>query len=42
MKFTLAVLCALLGMAVARSWGIFRDRRPDLYGAIGTLDGGNA
>lgn len=21
------------------SWGVFRDRRPDLYGAIGTLDG---
>jgi N-carbamoylputrescine amidase len=22
-----------------RSWGLFRDRRTDLYGAIGTLDG---
>ena len=22
------------------AWGVFRDRRPDLYGAIGTLDGG--
>jgi len=22
------------------AWGCFRDRRPDLYGAIGTLDGG--
>ena len=22
-----------------RSWGLFRDRRPDLYGALGTLDG---
>ena len=22
-----------------RAWGLFRDRRPDLYGAIGTLDG---
>lgn len=22
------------------SWGIFRDRRPDLYGALATLDGG--
>lgn len=21
------------------SWGVFRDRRPDLYGALGTLDG---
>lgn len=21
------------------SWGMFRDRRPDLYGAIATLDG---
>jgi N-carbamoylputrescine amidase len=21
------------------SWGCFRDRRPDLYGALGTLDG---
>ncbi len=24
-----------------RSWGVFRDRRPDLYGAILTLDGNN-
>jgi N-carbamoylputrescine amidase len=23
-----------------RAWGLFRDRRPDLYGAILTLDGG--
>jgi len=23
------------------SWGCFRDRRPDLYGALGTLDGSN-
>jgi len=22
-----------------RSWGVFRDRRPDLYGVLGTLDG---
>uniref|UniRef100_A0A7S0URF8 CN hydrolase domain-containing protein n=1 Tax=Polytomella parva TaxID=51329 RepID=A0A7S0URF8_9CHLO len=22
-----------------RAWGVFRDRRPDLYGAIGSLDG---
>jgi N-carbamoylputrescine amidase len=22
-----------------RSWGVFRDRRPDLYGAIGTVSG---
>jgi N-carbamoylputrescine amidase len=22
-----------------RSWGLFRDRRPDLYGALATLDG---
>jgi N-carbamoylputrescine amidase len=22
-----------------RSWGVFRDRRPDLYGALGKLDG---
>jgi len=21
------------------AWGLFRDRRPDLYGAITTLDG---
>lgn len=21
------------------TWGIYRDRRPDLYGAISTLDG---
>jgi N-carbamoylputrescine amidase len=22
-----------------RAWGVYRDRRPDLYGAMGTLDG---
>lgn len=22
------------------SWGCFRDRRPDLYGSLRTLDGG--
>ena len=22
-----------------RSWGVFRDRRPDLYGRLATLDG---
>jgi len=27
-------------IAVARnSWGMFRDRRPELYGAVMTLDG---
>jgi len=25
-----------------RAWGLFRDRRPELYGAIGTLDGETA
>ncbi|MFN9544785.1 MAG: nitrilase-related carbon-nitrogen hydrolase, partial [Alphaproteobacteria bacterium] len=25
-----------------RSWGMFRDRRPDLYGPLLTLDGGPA
>lgn len=25
--------------AQRRSWGVFRDRRPDLYGALTTLDG---
>ncbi len=25
--------------ALRRSWGLFRDRRVDLYGALGTLDG---
>ena len=25
-----------------RSWGVFRDRRPDLYGALTTLDGRHA
>jgi N-carbamoylputrescine amidase len=25
--------------ALRRSWGVFRDRRPDLYGALGALDG---
>ncbi len=28
--------------AFRRSWGIYRDRRPDLYGAIRTLDGQTA
>ena len=26
--------------AYRQSWGCFRDRRPDLYGALLTLDGG--
>ncbi len=26
-------------LALRRSWGIFRDRRPELYGALLTLDG---
>jgi N-carbamoylputrescine amidase len=25
--------------AFRRAWGLFRDRRPDLYGILGTLDG---
>jgi N-carbamoylputrescine amidase len=25
--------------ALRRSWGVFRDRRPALYGALMTLDG---
>lgn len=25
--------------ALRASWGLFRDRRPEIYGAIGTLDG---
>lgn len=28
--------------AARRSWGIFRDRRPDLYGVLASLDGTNA
>lgn len=28
--------------AFRRSWGVYRDRRPDLYGAIRTLDGQTA
>ena len=39
-----AVVTAELDLAMARrlraSWGLFRDRRPDLYGAVATLDGG--
>ena len=28
-------------LAAARAaWGVFRDRRPDLYGALSTFDGG--
>jgi N-carbamoylputrescine amidase len=30
-----------VGMAYRQSWGCFRDRRPDLYGALCTLDGGS-
>jgi N-carbamoylputrescine amidase len=33
-RFDLAELAAL-----RESWGIFRDRRPDLYGPITSLDG---
>ncbi|MBV8167165.1 MAG: N-carbamoylputrescine amidase, partial [Alphaproteobacteria bacterium] len=25
--------------AQRRAWGLFRDRRPDLYGVLQTLDG---
>jgi N-carbamoylputrescine amidase len=25
--------------AYRRGWGVFRDRRPDLYGALASLDG---
>jgi hypothetical protein len=25
--------------APPRRWGVYRDRRPELYGAISTLDG---
>jgi N-carbamoylputrescine amidase len=28
--------------AARRAWGVFRDRRPDLYGALGSLDGRGA
>lgn len=39
-----AVVTAEIDLAMARrlraSWGLFRDRRPDLYGAVATLDGG--
>ncbi|MBK0398791.1 N-carbamoylputrescine amidase [Limibaculum sp. M0105] len=38
-----AVLCHSFDLdAIAelrRAWGLFRDRRPELYGALGTLDG---
>lgn len=38
-----AIVAAELDLAAARalrdSWGVFRDRRPDLYGAVVTLDG---
>ena len=33
-KFDLTAIAEL-----RRSWGVFRDRRPELYGAIMTLDG---
>ena len=39
-----AVLTASFDRAIMRSeraaWGLFRDRRPDLYAALATLDGG--
>ncbi|MDP3895877.1 MAG: N-carbamoylputrescine amidase [Mesorhizobium sp.] len=39
-----AVLTATFDRAAMRSnraaWGLFRDRRPELYGALGTADGG--
>ncbi|MCT6837589.1 MAG: hypothetical protein M3036_08050, partial [Bifidobacteriales bacterium] len=25
--------------AYRRAWGVFRDRRPEMYAALGTLDG---
>ena len=28
--------------ALRASWGLFRDRRPELYRAVGTLDGGSS
>jgi N-carbamoylputrescine amidase len=38
-----AVLTATFDLDLLRiqrtSWGVFRDRRPDLYGAVATLDG---
>jgi len=38
------VFCATVDLdqidAMRRSWGLFRDRRPDLYGPLLTLDGG--
>ena len=40
-----ALLCAefdLEALARARAaWGVFRDRRPDIYGALVRYDGGN-
>ena len=35
-EFDLAAIADL-----RRSWGLFRDRRPELYGALLTLDGRN-
>jgi N-carbamoylputrescine amidase len=28
--------------AMRAAWGLFRDRRPELYGALTTLDGATA
>jgi N-carbamoylputrescine amidase len=28
--------------ALRSSWGLFRDRRPELYGALLTLDGSDS
>jgi len=41
-----AVLTATVDLAACaghrRAWGVFRDRRPDLYGALGRLEGAEA
>lgn len=36
-RFDLAAIAAK-----RRAWGVFRDRRPELYGPLGTLDGATA
>jgi N-carbamoylputrescine amidase len=35
----LATIDTEANRAMRTAWGLFRDRRPDLYGAITSLDG---
>jgi N-carbamoylputrescine amidase len=38
-RVLLATIDTEANRAMRSAWGLFRDRRPDLYGAITSLDG---